>query len=69
MPPESAMILLSFLSHRERSFKTFSMCAGFFEFAKETAAKAHRGPDGFEKVGGEFLGDEPDRRRAPIGSQ
>ena len=30
MPPESVMIWLSFLSQSDRSFSTFSMCAGFF---------------------------------------
>ena len=29
MPPDSVMILLSFLSHSDRSRSTFSMCAGF----------------------------------------
>jgi hypothetical protein len=29
MPPERVMILLSFLSHKERSFSTFSMWPGF----------------------------------------
>ena len=30
MPPDSVTILLSFLSHSDRSFSTFSICAGFF---------------------------------------
>ena len=29
MPPDSVMILLSFLSHSDSAFSTFSMCAGF----------------------------------------
>src|SRR6266704_3446862 len=28
MPPESVITLLSFLSHKDRSLSTFSMCAG-----------------------------------------
>ena len=28
MPPDSVMILLSFLSHSDSSFSTFSMCSG-----------------------------------------
>jgi len=28
MPPESVMTLLSFLFHNDRSFSTFSICAG-----------------------------------------
>ena len=30
MPPDSVMILESFLSHSERSLSTFSTTAGFF---------------------------------------
>ena len=30
MPPDSVMILLSFLSHSDKAFSVFSMWAGFF---------------------------------------
>ena len=62
MPPDSVMILESFLSHSERSFSTFSICAGIFRLAEQAAAEADGRPHGFEGVGVQFLRHQPDHR-------
>ena len=50
------------LSHSDRSFSTFSMCAGLGGFAEESAAERHRAPGRFERVGRQLLRHEPDHR-------
>ena len=62
MPPDSVMILLSFLSHSDRSFSTFSMCAGLARLAEQAAAEGHGRPHRFEGVGRQFLRHEADHR-------
>ena len=62
MPPDSVMILLSFLSHSDSSRSTFSMWAGFGRLAEQAAAEAHRVPDRLEGVGGQLLRHQADER-------
>ena len=68
MPPDSVMILASFLSHSDRSRSTFSMMAGFARLAEQPAAERERVPHRLEHVGGELLRHEPDlgARRAEV---
>ena len=60
--PDSVMILLSFLSHSDRSFSTFSMCAGSGRLAEQPATERNRPPHRFEGVRRQFLRDETDHR-------
>ena len=62
MPPDSVLILASFLSHSDRSRSTFSICAGFLPLAEQAAAERHRRPHRLEGVGGQFLRHQPDQR-------
>ena len=62
MPPDSVMILLSLRFHSDRSFSTFSMCAGLGGFAEEAAAERDGAPGRFERVGRELLRHEADHR-------
>ncbi len=61
MPPDSVMILLSFLSHSESALSTDSMCAAIGWFAEQAAAERCRIPHGLESVGGQFLRDQADQ--------
>src|SRR5580704_4796046 len=66
MPPDSVTILLSFLSHSDRSFSTFNM-RGVLRLAEQAAAEADGCPYRLEGIGVQFLRHQPDQRsRAAI---
>ena len=62
MPPDSVMILLSFLSHSDRSFSTFSMCAGLGGLPNRPRLNDTVAQTRLERVGRELLRHEADHR-------
>jgi hypothetical protein len=61
MPPDSVMILLSFLSHSD-SRAAPSRCARVGRLAEQAAAEADRGPHRLEGVGRQLLRHQADQR-------
>jgi hypothetical protein len=70
MPPDSVMILASFLSQSERSLRTFFQECRVTWLAEQAAAEGDRRQNGLEGVGGEFLRHQADlaARRAILGA-
>ena len=62
MPPDSVMIRLSFRFHSDRSFSTFSMCAGLGGLPKRPRLNDTAPQTRFERVGRELLRHEADHR-------
>src|SRR6186997_2104821 len=61
MPPDSVMILLSFLSQRECA-QHFLHVGRIFRLVEQAAAERHGCPDALESVGVEFLRHQSDQR-------
>ena len=62
MPPDSVMILLSFLSHSDRSRSTFSMCAGLGGLPNRPRLNDTVAHTRLEGVGGQLLRHQADHR-------